>query len=116
MTHPFPTRRAADRPKSFGDARHVDDAPGVPCKRGLVAQIIASDQAHESGEYAVAIAGNKEVAAVLAGIGVGWRDSLQCAARWFAGDAQPVVFGRSEERRVGKECVSTCRARWSPYH
>src|SRR3546814_7447863 len=30
------------------------------------------------------------------------------------------VFGaasaRSEERRVGKECVSTCRSRWSPYH
>src|SRR3546814_13496785 len=28
---------------------------------------------------------------------------------------QPVVV-RSEERRVGKECVSTCRYRWSPYH
>src|SRR3546814_10434149 len=32
-----------------------------------------------------------------------------------------VMFGhsalnRSEERRVGKECVSTCRSRWSPYH
>src|SRR3546814_4529438 len=27
------------------------------------------------------------------------------------GDAE-----RSEERRVGKECVSTCRSRWSPYH
>src|SRR3546814_4191197 len=25
-------------------------------------------------------------------------------------------FQRSEERRVGKECVSTCRSRWSPYH
>src|SRR3546814_21147967 len=25
-------------------------------------------------------------------------------------------FDRSEERRVGKECVSTCRSRWSPYH
>src|SRR3546814_12822037 len=25
-------------------------------------------------------------------------------------------FARSEERRVGKECVSTCRSRWSPYH
>src|SRR3546814_6752576 len=25
-------------------------------------------------------------------------------------------FPRSEERRVGKECVSTCRSRWSPYH
>src|SRR3546814_1157046 len=26
------------------------------------------------------------------------------------------ALARSEERRVGKECVSTCRARWSPYH
>src|SRR3546814_17975864 len=26
------------------------------------------------------------------------------------------LTGRSEERRVGKECVSTCRSRWSPYH
>src|SRR3546814_15985474 len=27
-----------------------------------------------------------------------------------------VMAGRSEERSVGKECVSTCRSRWSPYH
>src|SRR3546814_12140512 len=27
-----------------------------------------------------------------------------------------VVATRSEERRVGKECVSTCRSRWSPEH
>src|SRR3546814_17548383 len=26
------------------------------------------------------------------------------------------IDDRSEERRVGKECVSTCRSRWSPYH
>src|SRR3546814_3861345 len=26
------------------------------------------------------------------------------------------AVARSEERRVGKECVSTCRSRWSPYH
>src|SRR3546814_8039962 len=26
------------------------------------------------------------------------------------------AWERSEERRVGKECVSTCRSRWSPYH
>src|SRR3546814_20855299 len=26
------------------------------------------------------------------------------------------LAGRSEERRVGKECVSTCRSRWSAYH
>src|SRR3546814_2770964 len=31
------------------------------------------------------------------------------------GDAALAV-DRSEERRVGKECVSTCRSRWSPYH
>src|SRR3546814_3914317 len=30
----------------------------------------------------------------------------------YAGASLP----RSEERRVGKECVSTCRSRWSPYH
>src|SRR3546814_14762864 len=27
-----------------------------------------------------------------------------------------LVVARSEERRVGKECVSPCRSRWSPYH
>src|SRR3546814_20128168 len=31
-------------------------------------------------------------------------------------DGAEVVEARSEERRVGKECVSTCRSRWSPYH
>src|SRR3546814_4498234 len=34
------------------------------------------------------------------------------SAQTFRGD----LFQRSEERRVGKECVSTCRSRWSPYH
>src|SRR3546814_15428443 len=32
------------------------------------------------------------------------------------GPARPLLPIRSEERRVGKECVSTCRYRWSPYH
>src|SRR3546814_12160586 len=30
--------------------------------------------------------------------------------------AQPAAQGRSEERRVGKECVSTCRSRWVAHH
>src|SRR3546814_18764213 len=30
--------------------------------------------------------------------------------------SEEVQQTRSEERRVGKECVSTCRSRWSPYH
>src|SRR3546814_4634256 len=33
-----------------------------------------------------------------------------------AATAAIAVLVRSEERRVGKECVSTCRSRWSPYH
>src|SRR3546814_11706852 len=31
-------------------------------------------------------------------------------------EAVDMAGGRSEERRVGKECVSTCRSRWSRYH
>src|SRR3546814_3327410 len=33
-----------------------------------------------------------------------------------AREARKNQVNRSEERRVGKECVSTCRSRWSPYH
>src|SRR3546814_16969005 len=37
------------------------------------------------------------------------------------GHSQPWQYStrylcRSEERRIGKECVSLCRSRWSPYH
>src|SRR3546814_13396836 len=35
--------------------------------------------------------------------------------RWQLEDGRHIDL-RSEERRVGKECVSTCRSRWSPYH
>src|SRR3546814_19670582 len=42
------------------------------------------------------------------------------AVQWFnlerSGDMTVDDELRSEERRVGKECVSTCRSRWSPYH
>src|SRR3546814_15743298 len=35
---------------------------------------------------------------------------------WVFANGVGVQSFRSEERRVGKECVSTCRSRWSPYH
>src|SRR3546814_3098621 len=38
------------------------------------------------------------------------------AAGTRSGVSGGAVQYRSEERRVGKECVSTCRSRWSPYH
>src|SRR3546814_11343529 len=39
-----------------------------------------------------------------------------CAAAESGLNADASAVQRSEERRVGKECVSTCRSRWSPYH
>src|SRR3546814_15522000 len=47
----------------------------------------------------------------------GWRSGPEADrdfAAWTRGRTGYPV--RSEERRVGKECVSTCRSRWSPYH
>src|SRR3546814_13262418 len=46
------------------------------------------------------------------------RDRRKTAALMLATAAFGATFvgmQRSEERRVGKECVSTCRSRWSPY-
>src|SRR3546814_7365897 len=46
-------------------------------------------------------------------------DALFNAPSTLPDNAPPDIsglVGRSEERRVGKECVSTCRSRWSPYH
>src|SRR3546814_6212255 len=57
-------------------------------------------------------------------VGAGLGDRVDGGAHGVAGDVVvghlEVVGGdgvdrRSEERRVGKECVSTCRSRWSPY-
>src|SRR3546814_14843986 len=38
------------------------------------------------------------------------------ATRWLDLGITRIQPSRSEERRVGKECVSPCRSRWSPYH
>src|SRR3546814_3105109 len=65
----------------------------------------------ESGEKVVLFGWHREVYAI-------WQEKLK--------DLKPVLYtgsesesqkdARSEERRVGKECVSTCRSRWSTYH
>src|SRR3546814_14006764 len=44
------------------------------------------------------------------------RDASAIANLCERADDPREVASRSEERRVGKECVSTCRSRWSPYH
>src|SRR3546814_14600705 len=46
-----------------------------------------------------------------------WEAALAMVGRSkLLNNSDPSKEHRSEERRVGKECVSTCRSRWSPYH
>src|SRR3546814_11871061 len=45
-----------------------------------------------------------------------WLSESQCACISVSSGKTQRSPCRSEERRVGKECVSTCRSRWSPYH
>ena len=56
-------------------------------------------------------------------LGLLWLVQLPVAL-WYGAPAQfyallgamLLAIGRSEERRVGKECLRLCRSRWSPYH
>src|SRR3546814_14297726 len=96
----------------------------------------------QSGARSLHRGAQREVALGIEGVGLlgalgspeivaGAHDGVEMAvAQLGAGDQRchlllldhlPVDVGldvrvRSEERRVGKECVSTCRSRWSPYY
>ena len=43
-------------------------------------------------------------------------DALQAERKEYVAELMLGATTRSEERRVGKECVCQCRSRWSPYH
>ena len=49
---------------------------------------------------------------------VNYEDAIENYKRLLdiTGDVAANIIERSEERRVGKECASMCRSRWSPYH
>src|SRR3546814_3883511 len=83
----------------------------------------ASDQALIDGaqdRWETSVAGFEDALKVQAGV-VGNIDGARTAMSNIVGASQSATGAlqaaqRSEERRVGKECVSTCRSRWSPYH
>src|SRR3546814_13703638 len=86
----------------------ISDWGSDVCSSDLAQQIYTGGSRFnaESTVPAIVVIGMvRELAPVLAGLMVAGRVSSAMAAEL-----------RSEERRVGKECVSTCRSRWSPYH
>src|SRR3546814_16156408 len=72
------------------DGAHIDGAQVHPDADAFLSSL------SDSIDYAVMEGAGR---VVVVPVDPGWSD----------------VGGRSEERRVGKECVSTCSSRWSPY-
>src|SRR3546814_11809706 len=107
----------------YGDLRdHNVRAHSFPTRRSSDEAVLAAHEVHERAE----IDDVDDLAVVnLADFGL-FDDALDPDARRLdladvgRGDLDHAlvidVDLRSEERRVGKECVSTCRSRWSPYN
>src|SRR3546814_17720338 len=86
LTHSFPTRRSSDLPY----AAHFFQAIAAEHRRIAIAEPVSSYFSGNGG------------------------DTVFCSLNSAAPFADSLLASRSEERRVGKECVSTCRSRWSP--
>src|SRR3546814_10593157 len=102
--------------KTAYDMRISDWSSDVCSSDLLGAVCLLADANFDRGEYGIMVRSD------LKGAGIGWRlmEAMIEVAHWLGLN---VIEGqvlrensRSEERRVGKECVSTCRSRWSTYH
>src|SRR3546814_18272644 len=105
MTHSFPTRRSSDLTLLLALPTSELLRLGLISNRGMV--VVAADIG------VLAQSGSDAFGAALKGIAqslFGWANGQHLS--WVGW----VLAGRSEERRVGKECVSQCRSRWSPSH
>src|SRR3546814_1418095 len=89
--------------------------PWTPSPDQLIASaltVAAGAQATADGKVYVF---QQEAQPTAFGLGDLWyKPSTKIVYRWSG--SEWAEHSRSEERRVGKECVSTCRSRWSPYH
>src|SRR3546814_16606813 len=91
---------------------------GAPMPAGLLHELVA---AFPNARFYNTYGMTEVTSAATVSEGIAARDLPEDDWQWSTiGRAMPLtdvrVFDRSEERRVGKECVSTCRSRWSPYH
>src|SRR3546814_19315200 len=89
-----------------GDHPRQGGAEGVRAQRGALGALQVPDGEVLDGPEQALRGGTEEAP--------GKRARLQRPGA--VGQARRAPGARSEERRVGKECVSTCRSRWSPYH
>src|SRR3546814_13089281 len=86
--------------------------PGLTVDMGLNDRVV--DLVEEGWDVAVRI-GRVQDQTLIARKLARCRLLIAGSAAYLADHGTPRTV-RSEERRVGKECVSTCRSRWSPYH
>src|SRR3546814_12600055 len=87
--------------------------------RPAVAATARHRRRHDVGDIAIAGLIVRAAIAIGVDIAIGPRLAVRGARPDILGKgARPVavITRRSEERRGGKECVSTCRSRWSPFH
>src|SRR3546814_17813268 len=113
MTHSFPTRRSSDLQRGSVSVELVILLPAL-----FAVLFLGMQAALYYHARTVAIAAAQE-GARAAGAETGSESRGVDAANAFIDDIGNDVLQqavRSEERRVGKECVSTCRSRWSPDH
>src|SRR3546814_14421142 len=83
-----------------------------PLCRGVVLLGLEAPESQLAADFAAA-----QSSAWVRGFAIGRTIFAEVAESWLGGRIgdREAVDERSEERRGGKECVSTCRSRWSPY-
>src|SRR3546814_12609872 len=100
----------------------ISDWSSDVCSSDLDQQTVRPERQHRAGRHADIDGRRRERRAAVAGNQhlTGLADQHDAMIKSGGGGQTGIQMGvqrlRSEERRVGKECVSTCRYRWSPYH
>src|SRR3546814_6493627 len=100
----------------------ISDWSSDVCSSDLLGFVAGSQQV--SGEHLVALHGARKIRCQSILVQISRQTlhkllPLRSAAQAYGLGCKLLQAGvgiRSEERRVGKECVSTCRSRWSPSH